>query len=106
MLTRALEKLKKSNKAVLMSEKAEVMPSLFPPFLQRKRSVSKLGQHSRSPVKAHALIPQNLIQMCTNPLDTENCYPQIKMTVRNWPISWRKIPPLCTYLVPCYIKPH
>ena len=61
-------------------------------------------QHSRSLVKAHALIPPNLIQKHTNPLDTENCYPQIKMTVRNWPISWRKIPPLRTYLEPCSKK--
>ena len=51
-------------------------------------------------LEAHALIPANFIQMRTHPLDTENCYPQIKMTVRNWPISWRNIPPLRTYLEP------
>ena len=39
---------RKSSKAVLMSEKAEVLPSLFQLFLPRKRSVSQLAQHSHS----------------------------------------------------------
>ena len=58
-----------------MSEKAEVMPSLFSPFLPQKRRVSKLAS---THAQGTCVNTPKSYSNATNPLDTENFYPQIK----------------------------